>query len=245
MKERQEERLHPPHIRGRPWRGWMFLSFFLCAKEIRVFLVRSALPLSTEGTKEGGGGVVVESVNPPGINSIMKNIMMNMKHILITILLLLGATNIFAQSDANTRKDSLYRQEVREMIALDYSMPDYSVKKIDESKLGSRLASLLRYLEENQKNGYINPWIASVVKEQNESLREKYIEVEKLKLVSVSKAGDVISIKYKASLSAKIDNSEPVFLIIHFLDGVSESKNVNDLFSYISRYVTAREQLNK
>ena len=70
---------------------------------------------------------VREYVNPPGINSIMKNIMMNMKHILITLLLLLGATNIFAQSDANTRKDSLYRQEVREMIALDYSMPDYSV----------------------------------------------------------------------------------------------------------------------
>lgn len=188
--------------------------------------------------------MVVEEVNPPGIYSIMKNIMMNMKHILITILLLLGATNIFAQSDANTRRDSLYRQEVREMIALDYSMPDYSVKKIDESKIGSRLASLLRYLDENQKNGYINPWIASVVKEQNESLREKYIEVEKLKLVSVSKAGNVISIIYKASLSAKIDNSELLLLNIHFLDGVSESKNVNDLFSYISRYVTARKQLN-
>ena len=170
--------------------------------------------------------------------------MMKMKYILITILLLLGATNIFAQSDANTRRDSLYRQEVREMIALDYSMPDYSVKKIDESKLGSRLASLLRYLDENQKNSYINPWIASVIKEHNESLKDKFFEVEKLKLVSVSKAGDVISIKYKASLSAKIDNSEPVFLIIHFIDGVSESKNVNDLFSYISRYITAREQLN-
>ena len=170
--------------------------------------------------------------------------MMNMKHILITLLLLLGATSIFAQSDSNTRRDSLYRQEVREMIALDYSMPDYSVKKIDESKLGSRLASLLRYLEENQKNGYINPWIASVVKEQNESLREKYIEVEKLKLVSVSKAGNVISIIYKASLSDKKENSEPVMVNIRFLDGVSESKNVNDLFSYISRYVTAREQLS-
>lgn len=82
-----------------------------------------------------------------------------MKHILVTLCLLLGAANLFAQSDAKTRKDSLYRQEVREMIALDYSMPDYSVN-------------------------------------------------------------------------------------IQFLDGVSESKNVNDLFSYIGRYVTAREQSN-
>ncbi len=165
-----------------------------------------------------------------------------MKHLLVTLFLLLGAANLFAQSDAKTRKDSLYRQEVREMIALDYSMPDYSVKKIDESKIGSRLASILRYLEENQKNGYFNHWIASVVKEQNETLKDKYFEVEKLELVSVSKSGNDISIKYNVSLSAKNDNSDPLLLNIQFLDGVSESKNVNDLFSYIGRYVTAREQ---
>ena len=162
-----------------------------------------------------------------------------MKTTLLFLCLLLGATNLFAQSDAKTRRDSLYRQEVREMIALDYSMLDYSVKKIDESKIGSRLASLLRYLEENLKNGYLNQWIASVVKEQNETLKDKYFEVEKLKLVSVSKSGNEIFIKYKVSLRSKKDNFEPLLLNIHFLDGVSESKNVNDLFSYIGRYVTA------
>ena len=81
----------------------------------------------------------------------------DMKHALVTLCLLLGAagaTNLFAQSDAKTQKDSLYRQEVREMIALDNSMPDYSVKKIDESKIGSRLAYILRYLEENLKNSF-------------------------------------------------------------------------------------------
>ena len=161
-----------------------------------------------------------------------------MKHVLVTCCLLLGATNIFAQSDAKT-----YHQEVREAIALNYSMLDYSVKKIDESKIGSRLASILHYLEENQKNSYINSWIALVVKEQNESLIDRFFEVKKLKLVSVSKAGNDIFIRYKASLSAKIDNSEHLLFNIHFLDGVSESKNVNDLFSYISRYVTARERL--
>ena len=119
-----------------------------------------------------------------------------------------------------------------------------NVHSIDDSKIGSRLASLLRYLEENQKNSFINSWIASVIKEQNESLKDKFFEVEKLKLVSVSKAVNDISIKYKASLSAKIENSESLLLNIHFIDGVSESKNVNDLFSYIGRYVTAREQLN-
>ena len=105
------------------------------------------------------------------------------------------------------------------------------------------MAYILRYLEENLKNSYFNQWITFVVKEQNESLKEKYFEVEKLKLVSVSKSGNEIFIKYKVSLSAKKDNYEPLLLNIQFLDGVSESKNVNDLFSYIGRYVTAREQL--
>jgi hypothetical protein len=45
VSERQEERVHPPHIRGRPWRGWMFLSFFLCAKEIRIFLVKKRVEI--------------------------------------------------------------------------------------------------------------------------------------------------------------------------------------------------------
>ena len=69
--------------------------------------------------------------------------------------------------------------------------------------------------------------------------------MEKLKLVSVSKSGNEISIKYKVSLSAKKDNSEPLLLNIQFLDGVSESKNVNDLFSYISRYVQAGKKYNQ
>ncbi len=36
-----------------------------------------------------------------------------------------------------------------------------------------------------------------------------------------------------------------VDLTIHFNNGVSESQSTNELFSYMSRYVPAREQLNK
>lgn len=35
-----------------------------------------------------------------------------------------------------------------------------------------------------------------------------------------------------------------VDLTIHFIDGVSESQTANELFSYMSRYVQAREKLN-
>ena len=29
--------LHPPHIGGRPWRGWMLLCFFLRAEESKKY----------------------------------------------------------------------------------------------------------------------------------------------------------------------------------------------------------------
>ena len=34
-------------------------------------------------------------------------------------------------------------------------------------------------------------------------------------------------------------------LTIHFSDGVSESQSTNELFTYMSRYVLAREKLNQ
>ena len=160
-----------------------------------------------------------------------------MKTILLFLFLLLGTTDMFAQSDADSRKDSLYRQEVRETIALDYTMPDYSVKKIDEAKMGLRLSALLTYLEKYQNNSYINPWIASVVKEQHKALKDRYFGVEKLKLVSVSKSGNEITVRYNVSPVIKIDNPGVLLLTFHFTEGVSESKNINDLFSYIGHYV--------
>ena len=36
-----------------------------------------------------------------------------------------------------------------------------------------------------------------------------------------------------------------VDLTFHFNDGVSESQSTNELFSYMSRYVQAREKLNQ
>lgn len=35
------------------------------------------------------------------------------------------------------------------------------------------------------------------------------------------------------------------FVSFHFTDGVSDNKTVNEMFSYMSRYVQTSEQLNK
>ena len=131
-----------------------------------------------------------------------------MKLLLLTMLLLLGATSISAQTSAKPSLDSVKIAEYREKLSLDYSMPDYSVKKIDENKMGTHLANILRYFEENGTRGTLTSWISSILAEQN-------------------------------GLPSQAD------LMFHFWDGVSESKPVNEMFSYISRYVTAREQINK
>ena len=80
--------------------------------------------------------MVVESVNPPGINLIMKNIMMKMKQILITLLLLLGAANLSAQSSWSTTNEDQYNSEIRQELNLDYTLPDYSIHKVDPKVMG-------------------------------------------------------------------------------------------------------------
>ena len=85
-----------------------------------------------------------------------------------------------AQLWVGYKSDSVKTAEYRKNIALDYSMPDYSVTSIDEKKIGSRLANL-----------------------------------------------------------------KQVDILYHFKDGVSESNTVNEMFSHMSHYAQAREQLNK
>ena len=46
-------------------------------------------------------------------------------------------------------QDDKKREELRQQIGLDYSMPDYSVNKIDDEKIGTHLANMLRFLERN------------------------------------------------------------------------------------------------
>ena len=165
--------------------------------------------------------------------------------LLITILLLLGATGISAQTSAKPSLDSVKIAEYREKLSLDYSMPDYSVKKIDENKMGTHLANILRYFEENGTRGTLTSWLSSILSEKDEAFKNRYIELKKLKLQKVSKTGNEITIIYNASLQAPAGLPSQVDLTFHFLDSVSESKPVNEMFSYISRYVIAREQINK
>ena len=150
-----------------------------------------------------------------------------------------------AQIWVGYKSDSVRIAEYREKIGLDYSLPDYTVTSIDEKKIGSHLANILRYYEEvNDQNMYKRK-IATILAEQNEAFEYTSPEFIKQKLVKIEKSANEITVVYKLWLDKNPANLKQVDIHYHFKDGVSESNTVNDMFSHMSYYVQAREQLNK
>lgn len=164
--------------------------------------------------------------------------------ILLFVIMMLGCTvGAVAQVRANVEADSARIAENLEQIGLDMSVPDFEVKKIDDAKMGTRLANLLRYFEENYSQGSYSRWIISVLREQNDDFENIYPEVTKIKLEIASKTGNEIAVKYKIWLGENPKQIKQTLISFHFVDGVSESKTTNEMFSYMSRYVQAKEQL--
>lgn len=168
-----------------------------------------------------------------------------MKKLFYVILMLICTLGADAQLPSNVEPDSARVAEYREKIGLDMSVPDFELKKIDDKKMGTRLTNLLRFFEENYSQGSYSHWISSVLREQNEEFESVYPEVTKIKMESASKVGDEITIKYKIWLGENPRKIKQAFITFHFIDGVSESRIVNDMFSNMGRYVQAREQLNR
>ena len=164
---------------------------------------------------------------------------------IITLLMLMVSMIASAQIWVGYKSDSVKTAEYRKNIALDYSMPDYSVTSIDEKKIGSHLANILRYYEEvNHQNMYRRK-IATILAEQNETFEYACPEFIKQKLVKIEKSADEITVVYKLWLDKNPANVKQVDIQYHFKDGVSESNTVNEMFSHMSHYAQVREQLNK
>ena len=201
-------------------------------------------------------------INPNG--NLMK-MTMRIRMIITSLMLLLSAT-LSAQShqtsdlrlqpsdrlSAQSHQTSDLRPQTsdrmaayREAIGLDMTVPDFSTKKIDAKVMGTRLAGILEYLLENFHQGIYGRYYAKILSEQHEALQNKFFNIKKIKFMSASKIGNEITILLKVSPDKTIGDIKQVDLSIHFKDGVSESKSVNDLFSRMSHYVQARENLNQ
>ena len=142
--------------------------------------------------------------------------------------------SLFAIAQSN-EKQELYNAKVRETLALDYSMPDYSVKKIDAKVMGPRLAYILTKLNEVYKQETYLYQLDFIQSEQIEGLN--YTTIKGIKLDRVIKEGNNIKVQYITTLGMNSLGLKKGVLKFVFIDGVSDNRSINDLLCNICRYV--------
>lgn len=103
----------------------------------------------------------------------------------------------------------------------------------------------MEFLLENYTQGTYSRLIALILGEQHEALQNKFFNIKKMKFVSATKKGDELTILMKVWPDKNTKDVKQADLTILFIDGVSESQSANELFTYMSRYVQARENFNQ
>ena len=166
-----------------------------------------------------------------------------MKKILLSLCLLLSSLLASAQyrNTSSEQSDEAKKQELRQQIGLDYSMPDYTIDKIDASVIGLRLAKILTRLLDNYESLLYNQMLAMIRSQVAEDPNLRYVHVDKLKLLNISKTGNKIIIRFNTFTKDKNRGKLDYDLEFAFVDGLSEDKTVNDLFSNIGRYIKDEE----
>ena len=114
------------------------------------------------------------------------------KQILLTILML-AAGSMSAQTYSQGEDQKVV--EMRQKIGIDYTVPDYDVRKPDAKVMGWRLAKMLQKLEQNYQQGTYNRMLASIRSEILEDPNLRYTAVNKMKIQKIQKVGDVIAIR--------------------------------------------------
>ena len=147
--------------------------------------------------------------------------------------MLLGTMSISAQTSSELSKQEQYKQEVRERLQLDYSMPDYSISKIDAKVMGPRLSKILETICDNYQQ-YTNLSALSVI-QSNQVEGLSYGRVKKMKLDNVSKQGNEIIIRFNTTLESNNLNLKKSQIVFRFNEGVSDDIATNDFFSNICR----------
>ena len=132
------------------------------------------------------------------------------------------------------------REELRQQIGLDYSMPDYQVSKIDDKVIGTHLAKMLRFLEKNYRDAIYNQYLSKIRSEQLNDLSLRFIGVDKVKVTGVSKKGNeiVVTIQTMSKVSKEISKKKTLITDLHlrFMDGISDSYSTQRLFANLNRY---------
>ena len=159
------------------------------------------------------------------------------KSVFLAFFLLLGATTLSAQSQPQSpvaKYDTRTVEDLRQQIGLDVEMPDYTTKKVDADVIGDHLAKMLNLLVNNITDGWYVQKMSLILSSQDSQL--KYVIVDKIKVLSISKKDNEITVKLMAWLSQNSSGLKTAEVNFHFIDGVSDNQDINDLFSHLSKY---------
>lgn len=162
-----------------------------------------------------------------------------MKKLLFLSLLMLAVVGMQAQSSSQGEDSKVI--EMRQKIGIDYTVPDYDVRKPDAKVMGWRLAKMLQKLEKNYQQGTYNRMIASIRSEVLEEPRIRYIAVNKMKIQKIQKVGDVITIRISTSSKNETLGKLNHEFGIKFVKGISDNDTANQLFSDLGRYIKEDE----
>lgn len=165
-----------------------------------------------------------------------------MKRPIVISLLLLMSFNIMAQRVRPTvLSEEQKKQEVREKINLDYSVPDYNVKRPDAKVMGWRLAKILQSLEKNYTQPVYNQMLSQIRSVQMGDQKVRYSHIDKVKIHNIQKQDSVITIKINTF--SKIDKRHINYdVVFTFVNSVSDDVIANYLFSDIGRYIRKNEE---
>ena len=159
---------------------------------------------------------------------------MTMRIRMIITTLLLMTTVVVSAQELKTTVDEDRKAEIREMLALDYSMPDYSISKIDEKVMGHRLATILKRIMDCYNQNIYKSALSVIQSNQVEGL--SYGCIKSMKLDKVIKQDNEITILFNTMLEGNNLNIKKSHLVFSFINGVSDDVAVNDFFTNICRY---------
>ena len=158
-----------------------------------------------------------------------------MKKLLLITLLLLGLTTMHAQSRFTQDHEPERIENYKQTLKLDYSMPDYTISKIDAKVMGPRLANILDKIFEMCKLESNLDRLARIQARQIDGL--SYCKIKKFQLKEVTKHGNEITVVLNTTLDSNAKNIKNTLLTFKFVNGVSDDNATNDYFSGICRYI--------
>lgn len=130
-------------------------------------------------------------------------------------------------------KEQVYQRQMN----FDYSVPDYKVARPDAATMGWRLAKTLQALNKNYTQTLYNNLLAQILNEQMGEVRQRFVEINKLKVVSIEKKDSTISIIVNVRAETEGDRKISQDLYFVFVHSLSASENANILFSDLARYI--------